>query len=146
MQQDSDEARSKSYELRIMNQENTKIKNFTDLNAWKEAHKLVLLIYEITMNFPKDELFGLTNQIRRAVVSITSNIAEGFSRNTYKEKSQFYSVSLGSLSEVQNQIIIARDLKYITDDKFSQIDELTILVSKILNGLIKMSKTMIRNS
>lgn len=97
-----------------MNQELSKIKSFTDLNTWKEAHKLVLLIYKITKQFPHEEQFGLTNQIRRAVVSITSNIAEGFSRSSYKEKSQFYSISLGSLTEVQNQLLIARDLKYIT--------------------------------
>jgi len=129
-----------------MNQESRKIKNFTDLNTWKEAHRLVLLVYKLTKKFPKDETFGLTNQIRRAVVSITSNIAEGFSRNYYKEKSQFYSMSLGSLTEVQNQLMIARDLKYISEEEFSGADELTVVVSKLLNGLIKMSKTMIHNS
>ena len=65
--------------------EEKKIKSFTDLNAWKEAPELVMIIYKTTKNFPKDELFGLTNQIRRAVVSITSNITESFSRNTFKE-------------------------------------------------------------
>jgi four helix bundle protein len=77
-----------------MNNEKNKIRFFIDLYAWKEAHKLVLLIYNITKEFPKEELFGLSNQIRRAVVSVTSNIAEGFSRNSYKEKSQFYSMAL----------------------------------------------------
>lgn len=76
-----------------------KIKSFTDLNAHKEAHKLVLLIYEITKGFPKEERFCLIDQIRRAAVSIVSNIAEGFSRNTTKDKCQFYSLALGSLSE-----------------------------------------------
>jgi len=125
---------------------NGKIKSFTDLNAWKEAHVLVLKIYELTKNFPKEEQFGLTNQLRRAVVSITSNIAEGFSRSSYKEKSQFYSIALGSLTEVQNQLIIARDLGYITTKEFSELADKTITVSKLLNGLIKKSKTMIHNS
>lgn len=128
-----------------MNQEG-KIKSFTDLNAWKKSHELVLEIYKITDSFPKAEQFGLTNQIRRAVVSITSNIAEGFSRNSYKEKSQFYSMALGSLSEVQNQLIIARDLKYTTQKEFLKIAKMTITASKLLNGLIKKSKSIIHNS
>ena len=129
-----------------MNEERKKIKSFTDLNAWKEAHKLVLLIYQITKTFPKDEQFGLINQIRRAVISITSNIAEGFSRNSYKEKSQFYSMSLGSLTEVQNQLLIARDLEYLSKDAFKDVASNTVTISKLLNGLIKKSKTMIHDS
>ena len=82
-----------------------KIKSFTDLNAWKEGHKLVLMIYGITKQFPKEEIFGLTSQIRRCVVSITLNIAEGFSRQSYKEKVRFYSISLGSITELQNQLL-----------------------------------------
>jgi len=123
-----------------------RITKFTDLNTWKESHKLVLLIYSTTKHFPIDERFGLTDQIRRAVVSITSNIAEGFSRASYKEKSQFYSMSLGSLSEVQNQTIIARDLKYISSVEYNKIIELSIDVSKLLNGLIKKTKSIILNS
>jgi four helix bundle protein len=123
-----------------------KIRSFTDLNTWKEAHELVLKIYKITKKFPKEEQFGLTNQIRRAVVSITSNIAEGFSRSSYREKSQFYSMALGSLTEVQNQLLIARDIFYITKNEFNSLAEKTVTVSKLINGLIKKSKTMIRNS
>lgn len=123
-----------------------KIKSFTDLNTWKEAHQLVLLIYKITECFPQTELFGLINQIRRAIVSVTSNIAEGFSRNSFKEKIQFYSMALGSLTEVQNQLLIARDLKYITTEQFSHLADKTIVVNKLLNGLIKKSKTMIHDS
>jgi four helix bundle protein len=123
-----------------------KIKNFTDLNAWKEAHRLVLLVYNITKGFPREELFGITNRLRRAVISITSNIAEGFSRSSYKEKSQFYSMALGSLTEVQNQFIVSLDLGYITKKEFEEIEQITITVSKLLNGLIKKSKTMIHNS
>jgi len=122
------------------------IKSFTDLDAWKEGHKLVLMIYELTKKFPKEELFGLTAQIRKAVVSITSNIAEGFSRQTYKDKVHFYIMALGSLTEVQNQLIISRDLKYTQTDDFVKIFEQTIKVSKILNGLIKSSRLLIHNS
>ena len=124
----------------------SKIHYFTDLDAWKTAHELVLLIYEITKSFPKEEMFGLTNQVRRACVSTTSNIAEGFSRNSYKEKLQFYSMALGSLTEVQSQIMIARDLTFISTTDYSNIEQQTIIVHKLLNGLIKSSKTIILNS
>ena len=70
--------------------ENKKIQSFTDLDAWREGHALVLAIYRITRDFPREEQFGLVSQLRRAAVSITSNIAEGFSRLSYKEKRQFY--------------------------------------------------------
>jgi four helix bundle protein len=125
-----------------MNHESRKIKSFTDLNAWKEGHKLVLMIYEITKNFPKEEIFGLTSQIRRCTVSITSNIAEGFSRQSYKEKVRFYSIALGSITELQNQLLIAKDIGYITKEQFQDIAEQSIKVHKITNGLIKSSKNL----
>jgi len=120
--------------------ENAKIKSFTDLNAWKEGHKLVIEIYQITKNFPKEELFGLTNQLKRASVSTTSNIAEGFSRQSFKEKAQFYSIARGSVTEIQNQLLIAKDIKYLTADKFNKAAEQTVVVHKLINGLIKYSK------
>ncbi len=129
-----------------MNHESEKIKSFTDLNAWREGHCLVLEIYKITKKFPKEELFCLTSQIRRAVVSITSNIAEGFSRKSYKEKIQFYSIALGSLTEVQNQLLISRDLGYTTQVEFGKIAEKTVLESKIINGLIKKTRSIAENS
>ena len=125
-----------------MNNESRKIKSFTDLNAWKEGHKLVLMIYDITKQFPKEEMFGLVSQIRRCAVSITSNIAEGFSRLSYKEKARFYSISLGSITELQNQILIAKDVNYITKEQFQNIAKQSIKVHKITNGLIKSSKNL----
>ena len=98
-----------------------KIKSFTDLNAWKEGHGLVLSIYKITKTFPADERFGLTDQMRRCSVSITSNIAEGFSRKTKKEKAQFFYMALGSVTELQNQLLIVRDLSYISKTDFKRI-------------------------
>lgn len=129
-----------------MNQESRKIKSFTDLIVWQEGHKLVLEIYLITKKFPKEELFCLTVQVRRAIISFTSNIAEGFSRNSYKEKIQFYSIALGSLTEVQNQILVARDLGYIIKSEFEKLAEKTISLNKMTNGLIKHSRTLIHNS
>ncbi len=118
-----------------------KIRSFTDLKAWQEAHKLVLMVYEITKRFPRDEIFGLTNQMRRAAVSVTSNIAEGFSRTTNKDKAQFYSISLGSLTELQNQLLIGRDVKYVVEKEFPEIAKQTVLVSKLVNGLRRIRYT-----
>src|SRR3989344_4782302 len=104
-----------------MNQESSsKIKNFTDLRAWQEGHGLVLNVYQLTSKFPKDELFALTSQLRRAATSITSNIAEGFSRHSYKEKVNFYHISLGSTTEVENQLIISKDIGYISETEFQK--------------------------
>jgi four helix bundle protein len=114
-----------------------KIQSFTDLIAWREGHKLVLDIYASTKVFPKEEMFGLTNQIRRAVVSITSNIAEGFNRKSTKDKTHFYVMAHGSVAEVQNQLLIARDVQYLNKTEFSRIANQTVLVHKLLTGLIK---------
>lgn len=114
----------------------TKITSFTDLIAWKEAHKLVLMIYEVTKNFPRDEVFGLISQMRRCSVSISSNIAEGFTRRGKNEKIQFYKISQGSLTELQNQLIISKDIQYIDSDIFKNITNQTITVNKIIYGLI----------
>lgn len=114
-----------------------KIKSFTDLIAWKEAHKLAIFVYEATKLFPKEEIYGLTNQVRRAAVSVSSNIAEGFSRRSSAEKRQFYYQALGSLTELQNQLLIARDIKYLTKEKFNELANQTISVSKLINSLIK---------
>lgn len=117
-----------------------KIKSFTDLYAWQEGHQLVLSIYKITKSFPTDERFGLTDQMRRCSVSITSNIAEGFSRQGKKEKTQFLYMALGSITELQNQLLIARDTSYFSKELFKTLAEKTIIVSKLVNGLIKSLK------
>lgn len=119
------------------------IKVFTDLTVWQESHQLVLEIYKITRSFPKNELFGLTNQMQRAVVSITSNIAEGFGRKTIKDKLHFYYISRGSLTEIQNQIMIAKDLNYIELSSYAQIFEQSQKVHRLLNAVItSLSKTI----
>ena len=119
-----------------------KIASFTDLHVWQEGHRLVVIIYKLTEKFPKDQLFSLVNQMQRCTVSITSNIAEGFSRKGIKEKVQFYYTALGSLTELQNQLLIARDLKFITKDEFTDSANQTIVVSKLLNGIIKSVKNL----
>ena len=119
-----------------------KIKSFTDLHAWQEGHQLVLSIYKTIKSFPSDEKFGLIDQMRRCAISITSNIAEGFSRRTNKEKTQFFYVALGSVTELQNQLLIAKDVDYISIDIFKNLATKTITVNKLINGLIKSSKIL----
>jgi len=120
----------------------SKIKSFTDLIAWREAHKLVLSVYKATKSFPKEEMFCLTSQIRRAVISISSNIAEGFSRNSVKDKCKFYTIALGSLTELQNQLLIGRDLKYLAENDFQNVAQQTVRVSKLISGLKKIKNSI----
>ncbi|MFH0891088.1 MAG: four helix bundle protein [Candidatus Liptonbacteria bacterium] len=117
-----------------------KISNFTDLRTWEESHKLVLMIYAATKDFPKDELFGLTSQMRRAATSIVSNIAEGFSRQYYSEKIQFYCMAQGSNTEIQSQLLIARDLKYLNGESFDKIWAQSEKAYQLIRGLIGSSK------
>lgn len=123
-----------------MNQE--PIKDFTDLECWKCSKNLAITIYDITKGFPKEELFGLTSQIRRSSVSIPSNIAEGFSRKTFKDKIQFYSISQGSLTELQSHLHIVKELNYLSNQDFNNLYSLTITINKLINGLIKKSKIL----
>ena len=128
-----------------MNEERSKIIDFTDLNAWKESHKLVLLVYKITKKFPKEETYSLVDQMRRAVVSITSNIAEGFGRQTYKEKVQFYYLAQGSLVEIKNQLIVAKDVEYIDNEIYKSLQTQSNIAHQLLQGLITKSKSFIIN-
>ncbi len=121
------------------------IKTFTDLKAWQEGHKLVIEIYKITKDFPRDEIYGLTSQMRRAAVSITSNIAEGFGRRSYKEKIHFYYLSQGSLIELKNQILIARDINYLKEENFNNLVEKSNNAHKLLQGLITKSKSILNS-
>lgn len=118
----------------------SKIRSFTDLEAWKEGHKLVLMTYDLIKKFPPEERFGLADQLRRAVVSVTSNIAEGFGRKSAKEKKQFFTTALTSLTEAQNQFLIAKDVRHITLEDFRPPAEKTVHVSKLINGLMKTAK------
>ncbi len=120
-----------------------KIKSFTDLKAWQEGHKLVIMIYKVTKKFPKEEIFGLISQMQRAAVSITSNIAEGFGRQTYKEKVHFYYQAHGSLTELKNQILIAKDIGYLLKEDFDELVYQINIAHKLLQGLITKSKTFV---
>jgi len=117
-----------------------KITNFTDLIAWKEGHRLALSIYKATDSLPKNETYALTDQMRRYGISVTSNIAEGFSRRTGKDKAQFYYIALGSVTELQNQLLLAKDLHYISNSSFEVLTRQAVLVHKLIYGLIKSTR------
>lgn len=117
-----------------------KILAFTDLNAWKESHKLAVQIYEETKKFPREEVYGLTSQVRRASVSVTSNIAEGFSRDTYSDKAHFYIMAHASISEVISQLLIARDVGYLDALTFKDLEDQANVAFKLLRGLIRSTK------
>ena len=112
-----------------------KINSFTDLEAWQQAHLFAVKIYKATNNFPLSEQFGLSSQLRRASVSVGSNIAEGFSRQSSKEKLQFYSVARGSLVESQSQLLLARDVQYLDNDVYQGLADQATRVHKLVNGL-----------
>ena len=115
----------------------SKIKHFTDLLVWQKSYELTLDIYHLTKIFPDDEKFALTNQLRRASVSLTSNIAEGFGRDKPNDKSHFYTMALGSLYEVESQLIIAKGLGYLTPKNYEDLVNKCTEIAKMSTVLIK---------
>ena len=114
---------------------------FENLEVWQKSRILVKSVYEITATFPNDEKFGLTNQLRRACVSVSSNIAEGSTRWSTKDQARFYEIAFGSLMEILNQFILSYDLKFINEETLQKFrDELETL-GRMLNSLHKSTKT-----
>lgn len=116
------------------------VKNYRDLIAWQKAMDLVEEVYLLTQKFPREELYGLTAQIRRAVVSVPSNVAEGEGRNSAKEFVRFLSIAYGSLREVETQLLIAVRLKYLTQDEIRESQQLCDETGRIINGLMNKLK------
>ena len=117
------------------------IRTFKELKVWEKSHELVLNIYAITQNFPKEEKFGLTSQIRRAAISVASNIVEGFRRRTLKDSLHFYNIADGSLEEVKYQLLLSLDLKFINRNDFNNALNLAEATSKMLFFWIKSQKS-----
>lgn len=109
--------------------------NYKKLVAYQRAKALVKMVYGLIRKFPKEEQHALCDQLRRAVVSVTSNIAEGTNRSTYPDKVRFLEMSYGSLMEVHSQMDVACDLGYISSEELSQIEELVLSIAKPLSGL-----------
>lgn len=115
----------------------TKIKHFTDLEAWQIVHGLVLGIYRVIQNFPASEKFGIIDQLRRAASSIAANIAEGWGRYHFADSIRFYYQARGSLSEVQYFLILSKDLGFLKEEDFSRLYEISERSGKLINGLIR---------
>ena len=111
-----------------------KSQSFEQLIVWQKAHSYVLAIYKITKQYPKEELFCLVNQMRRAAASITANIAEGYAKISSKDKLRFYNISQGSLEETRNFIILSKDLGYITLQDKEQLGIQAAEISRLLNA------------
>jgi len=118
------------------------IKSYKDLLIWQKGIVLVVKVYKLVKTFPKEELFSLTSQIKRASVSISSNISEGYGRNTDKSFSYFLDISRGSLNELETQLIIAKELEFITDfDLYTEVLSLITEESKMINAFSKTLKS-----
>jgi four helix bundle protein len=113
------------------------MKTHHDLDVWKKAIDFVTEIYKVTESFPKTEIYGLTNQIRRCAVSIPSNIAEGAARTSTKEFSHFLSIALGSIAELETQLIISKNLEFLLKTNFDSLSENIIQIRKMTVGLKK---------
>jgi four helix bundle protein len=113
------------------------MKNYIELDVWKLARILVSDIYKLTSTFPKEEIYVLTNQIKRCAISIPSNIAEGHSRNTSKDTIQFLYIARGSLYELETQLFLSLDLNYCSQQEADRLFENIINCRKMLNGLIR---------
>jgi four helix bundle protein len=120
--------------------------SFEKLEVWVDARELTKIIYKITKGFPDDERFGITNQMRRAAISVSSNIVEGSYRSTGKDKSNFMTIAYSSLMELLNQTIVSLDLSYINDNQYKEIRSQIEKVSNKLNSLTKYFKSLHNNT
>lgn len=113
------------------------MQNFRKLQVWEKSHNLTLRIYRLTSKFPREEIYGLTSQIRRACASIPTNIAEGCGRESSADFARFLQIAIGSASETEYLILLAHDLKYLTADQHAELMDTTIRVKKMLTALVK---------
>ena len=114
-----------------------KFTSFTEMPVWQKAHRLVLEVYRLTAFFPKEEMYGLTSQVRRAALSVSGNIAEAFGRFHYLDKNRFYLNARGSLEETKNYLIVSRDLAYISAEEYAGTVRCIDSIGEELNVLVK---------
>jgi len=117
------------------------MRDFKRLKVWEKAHHFTLQVYSGTKNFPSDERFGLTTQLRRAAVSVPANIAEGCGRDSERELARFMSISAGSASEVEYQLFLANDLNYMQAETYCELNQQVNEVKRMLNSFIQKLKT-----
>lgn len=113
------------------------MKNFRDLAVWKKAHELALAVYRATKSFPKDEIYGLTSQMRRSSASIAANIAEGCGKRTDADFARFLQNAFGSASELEHHLLLARDLGLLKTAEYEELCSNTVEVKKMLSGLLR---------
>ena len=116
------------------------MQTYRDLIIWQKAMSLVMMLYNETKSFPKEEAFGLTSQIRRSVVSIPSNVAEGYGRNSTGDYIRFLQIASGSLYEFQTQLEISFRLRYLDEERYNEINSLSVEIEKMLSSLISKVK------
>jgi four helix bundle protein len=112
-------------------------KSYRDLEVWQKSMSLAKEVYQVTSSFPTDEKFGLTNQMRRAAVSIPSNLAEGHARSGTQEFKHFISMAIGSVAELETQILLSAELGYLNENRKSDLFEQLDIIGKMLRGLYK---------
>ena len=115
--------------------------SYKDLIVWQKSMQLAKEVYKLTESFPKTEIYGISNQLRRASVSVISNIAEGFSRKSIKENTQFVSIAFGSTSELETQLLLAKELTFSHASSFDKAEGLLLEVRKMLNSLFSKLKS-----
>ncbi len=113
------------------------IQTFRDLLVWQKAHEFVLMVYKISATFPSHELYSLTNQLRRAALSVAANIVEGFHRRTVQESLRFYNIADASLEETRYELLVARDLGYCAQKEYDEVIAKAESVSKLLRAWIR---------
>ena len=116
------------------------MQDFRQLKVWQKAHELTMAVYRATARFPREELFGLTSQIRRSSVSIPANIAEGCGRVTHNDFSRFLTIAMGSASELEYHLLLSNDLRHLDKSKFEELVARTTEVKRMLAGLIKKAR------
>jgi four helix bundle protein len=117
------------------------MKDFKKLKVWEKAHRLTLDVYQASATFPREELYGLTSQIRRSCLSISTNIAEGCGRGSDTDFARFLQISMGSSSEVEYLLILSRDLQILTNDDYETLNDDVIQIKRMLTSLIKTLKS-----
>lgn len=120
--------------------DSNKINSFEQLTVWQESQKLAVSVYSLTKSFPKEETFGLIIQIKRAVSSVSANIAEGFGRRSSKDKLQFYTIAYGSLLETKNFLYLSNKLHYMSNEETDEIINRIVSCQKLLNAFMRSIK------
>jgi four helix bundle protein len=113
------------------------MRDFRKLQVWEKVHQLTVKVYEATTTFPKDELYGLTSQIRRAAVSVPANIAEGCGRGSNAELAHFCHIAMGSASELEYHLLLSHDLSFLSNEQYEQLEPCLIEVKRMLNSFIQ---------